>query len=265
MTEFWKRLWFGALFVLIMILGIMWGEVSTLMLFSLIVFVSSLEFQSLTGQKRSIPAASLHVMLFMVISHGVLFKIPSFIQLIILLAALLFPFIEKRQPAIIGTTLLNLCLITFPFVVLTYLPGSADSRFTLLAFFILLWANDTFAYLVGRQFGKRKLWERLSPKKTWEGFLGGLILTLLFSLFLSPYCGWPRTHGMVIAVLISSAGTAGDLLESSFKRRAGVKDSGTILPGHGGLLDRFDGVMLSAPLVFIYLWMNGLIDLPSAL
>ena len=265
MSEFWKRLWFGAIFVAVMILGIMWSEVSTLILFSSVVFLGNLEFQNLTGQKKSIASASLHSMVFLILSHGVMFKIPCFTQFFVLFLAIVYPYLERRETKVLAMSLLSLCLISFPFIVLTYFPGSADLRFTLLVFFILIWANDTFAYLVGKKFGRTKLWERLSPKKTWEGFVGGLILTVFFSLFLSPYCSWPRLDGMMIAVIISSTGTAGDLLESSFKRRAGVKDSGSFLPCHGGLLDRFDAVTLSAPVVFVYLWMNGLIDLPSAL
>jgi phosphatidate cytidylyltransferase len=121
-------------------------------------------------------------------------------------------------------------------------------------FFLLLWTNDTGAYLVGSAIGKHRLFERISPKKSWEGFIGGLILTLLVARLIGGWLGVADTTGwMIIAVIISIAGTAGDLLESMLKRSLGLKDSGTILPGHGGFLDRFDSVVVSFPLVYLYI------------
>ena len=121
-------------------------------------------------------------------------------------------------------------------------------------FFLLLWTNDTGAYLVGSAIGKHRLFERISPKKSWEGFIGGLLLTLLVARLIGGWLGVADTTGwMIIAVIISIAGTAGDLLESMLKRSLGLKDSGTILPGHGGFLDRFDSVVVSFPLVYLYI------------
>jgi len=125
-------------------------------------------------------------------------------------------------------------------------------------FFLLLWTNDTGAYLVGSAIGKHRLFERISPKKSWEGFIGGLILTLLVARLIGGWLGVADTTGwMIIAVIISIAGTAGDLLESMLKRSLGLKDSGTILPGHGGFLDRFDSVVVSFPLVYLYIAILG--------
>jgi phosphatidate cytidylyltransferase len=125
-------------------------------------------------------------------------------------------------------------------------------------FFLLLWTNDTGAYLVGSAIGKHPLFERISPKKSWEGFLGGLLLTLLVARLIGGWLGVADTTGwVIIAVIISIAGTAGDLLESMLKRSLGLKDSGTILPGHGGFLDRFDSVVVSFPLVYLYIAISG--------
>ncbi len=124
----------------------------------------------------------------------------------------------------------------------------------LLGFFFLLWTNDTGAYLVGRSIGKHKLWERISPKKTWEGFFGGLILSIIIGYVISLY--YPELNyilWIVMAALVSIFGTMGDLVESVFKRSIDAKDSGSILPGHGGILDRFDGVFLSTPFVLVLL------------
>jgi phosphatidate cytidylyltransferase len=125
-------------------------------------------------------------------------------------------------------------------------------------FFILLWANDTGAYLVGVSIGRHRLMERISPKKSWEGFFGGLIITAAVSWLLSGWLGVvDRTGWMVISIIVSIAGTYGDLIESMLKRSIGVKDSGTVMPGHGGFLDRFDSVIISFPLVYLYILLFG--------
>jgi phosphatidate cytidylyltransferase len=128
----------------------------------------------------------------------------------------------------------------------------------IIGFFLLIWANDTGAYLTGMTMGRHKLWERISPKKTWEGFIGGLIIAVLVAWFLSGWLGVvDRTHWVMISLIVSVTGTYGDLVESMLKRSTGVKDSGTILPGHGGFLDRFDSAILSFPLVYLFISLFG--------
>lgn len=120
-------------------------------------------------------------------------------------------------------------------------------------FLLLLWANDTGAYLLGVAFGRHRLLERISPKKSWEGFLGGMIISLLAAWLLSGWLGIVDTTGwIIISIIISIAGAFGDLIESMLKRSIGVKDSGSILPGHGGFLDRFDSAVISFPLVYLF-------------
>ena len=123
-----------------------------------------------------------------------------------------------------------------------------------IGFFILIWSNDTGAYLTGVSVGRHKMIERISPKKTWEGFFGGLIIAALIAWLISGWLGVvDKTHWIIISIIISVAGTYGDLIESMLKRDTGVKDSGNILPGHGGFLDRFDSAILSFPLVFLFI------------
>jgi phosphatidate cytidylyltransferase len=123
-----------------------------------------------------------------------------------------------------------------------------------LGFLFILWANDTGAYLVGSVIGKHKLFERISPGKTWEGSIGGTVFALLVAWGLSfIFKQLGSSQWMILSVIIVISGTLGDLVESMLKRSLGIKDSGTIFPGHGGILDRFDAVLLSVPFVFVYL------------
>ena len=128
----------------------------------------------------------------------------------------------------------------------------------IIGFLLLQWANDTGAYLTGMAIGKHRLMERISPKKSWEGFFGGMITSVLAGWLLSGWLGVVDTRGwIIISLIISVAGTYGDLVESMLKRSMGVKDSGTIMPGHGGFLDRFDSALLSFPLVYLFLTLFG--------
>lgn len=123
----------------------------------------------------------------------------------------------------------------------------------LLSIFIFAWCNDTFAYLIGCKFGKRRLFERHSPKKSWEGFFGGFAATVLAGVVMWQLLGGNVYIWLLMAVVTTVVGTFGDLIESMFKRQMGVKDSGNILPGHGGILDRFDILLLVLPAMWIVL------------
>ncbi len=136
--------------------------------------------------------------------------------------------------------------------ILVFSPG------IVVGFFILLWVNDSGAYLAGVSLGKHRLMERISPKKSWEGFAGGFVLTLVAAWFLASWLGITDRKGWLITgAIISIAGTYGDLAESMLKRSTGFKDSGSIMPGHGGFLDRFDSTIVSFPLVFLYMTLFG--------
>lgn len=129
----------------------------------------------------------------------------------------------------------------------------AGARLVILVF-ALLWTNDTFAYLTGRLLGRHKLFPRISPGKTIEGSLGGLVLTVAGVVAFSHYASWlPMKEAVGMGLIAVVCGTLGDLCESMMKRQAGVKDSGKLIPGHGGILDRFDSVMFTVPFVFVYL------------
>ena len=161
----------------------------------------------------------------------------------------------------LGATLLGVLYVAVPLSLLLYVPVLAGDGVwrpeTVLCYIFIIWANDVFAYLVGMTFGRHRLCERLSPKKSWEGFFGGLagaVVTGLAAAYAldANYWVWGG-----LALVASLSGVAGDLVESMFKREAGVKDSGQVIPGHGGVLDRFDALLLSAPYVFLYLLLVG--------
>lgn len=141
--------------------------------------------------------------------------------------------------------------------VFMFLIANYNNEFTpllLLGVFILIWVNDSAAYLVGKNLGKQKLFPSISPKKTVEGFLGGLFFACISSYFIAKYTGTLRfTPWLILAIIVSVLGTFGDLIESKFKRQAGVKDSGIIMPGHGGLLDRLDSIIFAAPFIYLFL------------
>ena len=121
--------------------------------------------------------------------------------------------------------------------------------------FILIWVNDSFAYITGMLLGKHKMWERHSPNKTWEGTIGGVVFCIAAAIFVGPLF-YPLIHIMewaIIGLICSVVGTLGDLVESMFKRYCGVKDSGRIMPGHGGVLDRFDSILMAVPFVLLFL------------
>jgi phosphatidate cytidylyltransferase len=120
--------------------------------------------------------------------------------------------------------------------------------------FILIWINDSFAYLIGSNFGRQKLFESVSPKKTVEGFLGGVFFSAIGSYFIFKCTNnLEFSNWLIISVIISVFGTIGDLIESKYKRQANVKDSGNLMPGHGGLLDRLDSAIFVAPFIYLFL------------
>jgi phosphatidate cytidylyltransferase len=169
-------------------------------------------------------------------------------------------FDENQQPIMnIGITILGLIYLVLPFSLLNFffypeLNYGFPSNRLLLGFFIVIWGNDTFAYLSGMAFGKHKLFERISPKKTWEGTMGGalfgVIVGIVFSLFFKDLNAL-EWIGYALTIIIF--GTFGDLFESLMKRTLGLKDSGNIMPGHGGILDRFDSILMAAPFAYIYI------------
>jgi phosphatidate cytidylyltransferase len=164
----------------------------------------------------------------------------------------------------ISLNVVSLVYLAFPFMLVQFLVLGAYgySWRPMMAVLLLIWANDISAYLVGRQIGKTKLLSRISPGKTIEGSAGGVVGCALIAVglyYLMPVEGWEIMDWVVIAILTSTFATVGDLIESMLKRNLGIKDSGTLLPGHGGVLDRFDAFFFTVPFVVAYLAVRGLL------
>jgi len=261
----------GAVFVAILVGGVYYNPYTFLVLFSILTGLLIWEFQSLLKEyfpsktKRIISTAG-GIYLFasaFAYSNG-LFGSSIFLPY---MAFILYSFISelynKHQNPLINlafTLLAQLyCAGSFALANYIVLVKSADGEISftplfLLALFVFVWINDTGAYLIGSQFGKHRLFERISPKKSWEGFWGGMFFALASSLIFSrmvPEISWYNWLGFATTVVCF--GTWGDLVESLIKRTVGVKDSGKMLPGHGGMLDRFDSILLAIPAAYIYI------------
>ncbi len=163
---------------------------------------------------------------------------------------------EKNPFTNIGFTFLGIIYVAVPFSLLNLAAFSREGYNweIIIGLLLILWASDTGAYFAGVNFGKTKLFERVSPKKSWEGSLGGALTALAMAYGLSMYFTvLPLWEWLSISMIIIVAGTYGDLVESLFKRSMEIKDSGTSIPGHGGFLDRFDSLLLSVPFIIVFL------------
>ncbi|MGZ9675518.1 phosphatidate cytidylyltransferase [Flavobacterium sp. GNP001] len=183
--------------------------------------------------------------------------------LVVSVKCILFLFYDKIQTISTSSKYLYLLgYIILPFIFITKISfGINDyNPKIIIGLFILIWTNDTFAYIVGKSIGRTKLLEKISPKKTIEGFAGGIVFAIFAGFLISKYYIKAKPEfsersiliWTSIALIVGVAGTIGDLIESKFKRIAAVKDSGNIMPGHGGILDRLDSVIFVAPLIFLF-------------
>ena len=170
----------------------------------------------------------------------------------------------------IATTIMGAVYVALPMAILTILPsllnsliyrGDAWIPWVFLFYLLLVWGNDVFAYLVGVTMGKHRMCERLSPKKSWEGFAGGVAGSAAVGAIAASVLGGSYGVWIGLAIVVALSSVVGDLIESMFKRDAGVKDSGAIMPGHGGILDRFDALIISAPFALIYLYIIMMLEI----
>jgi len=260
-----QRVIFGLSGIAIIISAIVLSQWGFLAVFLLICILTILEFYKLAGVDGLLPlkywgtftGAFLFLITFLVESG--LMESRYFYTFIPIVTCIFFINLYKNvsKPFTnIAYTFLGIIYVSLPFTLLNliaYLNGSYDYMLVL-GILLLLWASDTGAYFAGKKFGKTKLFERISPKKSWEGFIGGTLLNIIIAFCLSMlFTVLPLWKWLVIGIIISVAGTYGDLVESLFKRGIHIKDSGNTIPGHGGFLDRFDGLLLSVPFILAFL------------
>ncbi len=269
MNEFFKRSLSGAVFLVVMLGSILWNQLSLLVLLLFISGVALFEFYRIF-QKREIQPlfsggiASAFFILILVSAERMSLVPDNYLFLIILPVVMLwfsFIFIKRKQAiysmliTVSGLIYILLPLSLIPFLTQNSLTDHKYNPEILIGILLVIWTYDSFAYITGISFGKHKMVPEISPKKSWEGFFGGLVFAiitgLLYARFTSllSYKDW-----LFLSFIVVLAGTAGDLFESLLKREAGVKDSGNIMPGHGGILDRFDSILFIIPFVFIYLY-----------
>jgi len=249
----------GAIYVLIFIIATLYSPYSFLLLIGIFLLFSVIEFSKLIHIKPIFPIliAGLGYIAFNLNStiktNDILLLIAA---LFVSIKSLLFLFdskgkhldITSKYVFLIGYLIIPMILFTkIPFVNNQYYPKIIISILT------IIWTNDTFAFLTGKTFGKNKLFEKVSPKKTIEGLLGGVFFSIISGIILAiTYTHENIFRWISIALIVSLFGTLGDLVESKFKRIASVKDSGNIMPGHGGFLDRLDSIIFASPFVYLF-------------
>lgn len=259
----------GIVLVLVMLAAIMASEYSFLALFLFVLIAAVFEYNRLfilsDTKPNKVPAYLIGILLFVasfLIARGTLsiklyyLVFPLFL---VILAAELYR--KKEKPLEnIASTILSIVYISIPLSLINFLvfpEFSATKSYSpvlLIALFALIWIYDSGAYLVGVSIGRHRLFERISPKKSWEGAVGGALVALAASYFISGFIPEVKpVHWLAISLLTVISSTFGDLTESMFKRYFGIKDSGQLLPGHGGVLDRFDSLFFAAPVIVTYL------------
>jgi phosphatidate cytidylyltransferase len=262
MNEILKRSITGVIFITLVIGSLYIGNVYSFFVLGSFMLVGLNEYCNFFKDKEDISISKLNLFIVGITSYGIIYW-TSAVYCLISLPPILFIFIlselwrQKKNPLLnLGVSLLGIIYVIIPFTILAILNTELieSSFITVLGMFLLIWSNDTFAYLSGRMFGKTKLFERISPKKTWEGTVGGILMTIFIAFLIFKFS---NTYSLIFwigsALIIAPCAIFGDLLESLFKRSLNIKDSGTILPGHGGVLDRFDAALFTAPIYFSWI------------
>jgi phosphatidate cytidylyltransferase len=265
-NNFIKRTITGAFFVIFIIGSVLLSPWVFASLFLLVSVAGMFEYFRVMARLDLYPARMTSLLVSVVVYAGVVSVLtgllsPDYLKAGIVIVPLLLIvelFRKKGNPfRNVAAAMLGIVWIVFPLALLSgFFNPAADRGWihggALLGFFLILWIYDSGAYIVGSIAGKRKMLERISPGKSWEGFAGGTAAGLLTAYMISAsFLEFSSLEWMLIAIVIIIFGTLGDLIESMLKRSAGIKDSGSLLPGHGGILDRFDAVLVAAPFVYL--------------
>ncbi len=268
MKEIFTRTLYGAVFAVIVLGSVLLHPLVFFTVAGIAVIIALFEFSRLFYPAKKDGGGTVYylggISVYLVTALALL-KIIDFQYLLLLISVpfliIAFELFGKKDASWdrITVNLSAMLYIPVPFALMNGLffvkPSGGHTSVILLSMFILIWANDVFAYLTGTFIGKHKLFERVSPKKTWEGSLGGVLFTVLFSVLFYNFTSLMELYQWIVyALIISVTATVGDLSESLLKRNKKVKDSGNLIPGHGGILDRFDATIFATPFVFLYFY-----------
>jgi len=264
MRHLLRRSLSGIIYVLIFISAILLSKESYIVLVTICGFLCIWEFTKMISLKNYAAYIFYAFVLFLMIQRQ-----NSYATLLVLAVTLfsslflVYQLFAKKQITFsndrskLGVTI-RYVIFSMCFLVLLPFHKNSFHPYLMISVLSIIWINDSFAFLVGKNFGSRKLFPSVSPRKTVEGFLGGLTFSLLAAFLISKLnFDFSVLDWLVIGLIVSVVGTIGDLVESKFKRQAKIKDSGTIMPGHGGILDRLDSLLFAAP--FVYLYINFII------
>lgn len=277
-SNFLQRAITGVIFVAVLVGCILGGPISFTILFALISALTINEFGNIVNRMehmRMNKPISILAGLFLFLCFGYIGVVPGaneiFIPYLFLILYLFISELYKKQPNPLNNwayAMMSQIYIALSFALLNVLAYHSSATESVsqynpilpLSIFIFNWVNDTGAYCTGMLFGKHRLFERISPKKSWEGSIGGAVFSIIAAIVMAHFFTFLSTGvwiGLGLTVVVF--GTWGDLTESLMKRTLGIKDSGNILPGHGGMLDRFDSTLMAVPAAVVYLYLVGLI------
>ena len=277
-SNFLQRAITGVIFVAVLVGCILGGPISFTILFALISALTINEFGNIVNRMehtRMNKPISILAGLFLFLCFGYIGVVPGaneiFIPYLFLILYLFISELYKKQSNPLNNwayAMMSQIYIALSFALLNVLAYHSSATESVsqynpilpLSIFIFNWVNDTGAYCTGMLFGKHRLFERISPKKSWEGSIGGAVFSIIAAIVLAHFFTFLSTGvwiGLGLTVVVF--GTWGDLTESLMKRTLGIKDSGNILPGHGGMLDRFDSTLMAVPAAVVYLYVVGLI------
>ena len=255
----------GIVYIAIIVCCLLCGEFGVMGLGALLSALAMLEFDHITekGDRNSITLVILDILGVVSLSLGVL-GFPILIWIILMIIRMTAEiYLGKNNPLRdVGLSMMGQIYIGIPMLLMSMIYSVTGSGMSILALFIMIWLNDTGAFLIGCSFGKHRLFERVSPKKSWEGFFGGVAFTIaaaiIFGIFCPKFFSLPIGLPLWIAlgVITVICATYGDLFESLIKRSLNLKDSGNIIPGHGGILDRIDSLLFVLPEAFVFLMLS---------